>query len=374
MTIIIVGPAHPLRGGIAAFNERFCATLISQGHDCQIISYSLQYPSVLFPGKSQKDEDSPPPNIPIFPLINSINPFSWWKTANYISGQKPDIIIFRFWIPFMGPALGTIQRILKVKNCRFAALIDNLIPHEKRPGDRVLTKYFLQHIPNFIVMSQAVKNDLLNLKPGAKVIIQNHPIYDHYGESVDSKEARSLLQIKQDKKVILFFGLVRKYKGLDLLLEALAVLKNKPDYLLLVAGEFYESIDEYKHLAERLGLMDRVLWHDRFIPNDMVRFYFSACNLLVLPYRTATQSGVTQVAFHFETPVIITNVGGLSEIILDGINGLVAEPTTFDLAEKLDNFFEKDLEKSLRSGMKKEKNKYSWEKFAMNILDFLKHS
>ena len=371
MTILIVGPAHPLRGGIAAFNERLCATFLAQGHSCQVISYSMQYPALLFPGKTQKDEGPPPSNIPIIPLINSINPLSWWKTARYINSQKPDIIIFRFWIPFMGPALGSIQRLLKLENCRLVALIDNLIPHESRPGDKFLTTYFLKNIPHYIVMSQAVKSDLLRLKPSAKVITQPHPIYNQYGENVTKKEAKALLNLPENKKVILFFGLVRKYKGLDLLLEALAKVKIQHDLLLLVAGEFYEAIDEYKQLAERLDLTERIIWHDRFIPNDMVRYYFSASNLLVLPYRTATQSGVTQVAFHFETPVLITNVGGLSEIIMDGINGLVAEPGVDDLAKKLEYYFAEDLENDLRLGMKKEKIKYSWEKFATNLLDFL---
>lgn len=368
MKIIIIGPAFPLRGGIAAFNERLCQELIQLDHSCEIISYSLQYPSILFPGKTQKDENSDKIDLPIKPLINSVNPLSWWKTAKYINQQSPDLVIFRFWIPFMGPALGTIQRLLRIESTKCLALVDNLIPHENRPGDKLFTRYFTKHIDRYVVMSDSVQKDVLTFKPAAKTKLLHHPIYNQYGDVLSAERARAQLGLPMDKKVILFFGLIRKYKGLDLLLEAFARWDQKDEYILLIAGEFYELHDEYNALAESLKINKHIVWHDFFIPNEDVRYYFSAANLLVLPYRTATQSGVTQIAFHFELPVLITNVGGLGEIILHNVNGLVADPNPHSIFEMLYFYFQNEKESILRSGMKNEKPKYSWEVFCSGLL------
>lgn len=372
MKICIVGPAFPLRGGIAAFDERLCVALMENNHEAFIISYSLQYPALLFPGKTQYDPDGKAPaNIKIFTILNSINPFSWYKTASFINKNKPDLVIFRFWIPFMGPALGSILRLLQ-KDIKSLALVDNLIPHEHRPGDRTLTKYFMRGISKYIVMSEEVEKDVLQLKPEAKTKLLRHPIYDLYGLKTDKASSKRSLSIPEHKKVILFFGLIRKYKGLDLLIEAFSMMRHREDIILLVAGEFYEDKNYYFELAQQLHVSDQIIWHDHFIPNDDVKLYFSAADLLGLPYRTATQSGVTQVAFHFEIPVIITDVGGLAEIILDEVNGLVAQPDPISIKTQIENFFENNLSERLTKGMQTEKKKYQWDFFAHELVDFIK--
>ena len=370
MKICIIGPAHPLRGGIAAFNERLCSTFNSLGHPCLIISYSLQYPDFLFPGKTQYDDGPGPENIEIHTLLNSINPMSWYKVSRFISLEKPDLIIYRFWIPFMGPALGTIDRLLKKEKIKTLALVDNLIPHEKRAGDTVLTKYFMKNIQKYLVMSEEVERDVKKLKAEAKVLLQRHPIYNHYGNVVSREEAREYLRLPHDKNVILFFGLIRKYKGLDLLLEAFARSRSRENSIIVIAGECYDKKSDYDELAEKLGIAQRIFWFDNYIPNEEVRYFFSACNVLALPYRSATQSGVTQVAFHFETPVIVTDVGGLSEIIQHDINGLVSAPDPVSLVKNLDYYFENEKETAFRQGMKIEKAKYNWDTFAQNLISF----
>lgn len=370
LKILILGPAYPLRGGIAAFNERLCQTFIKAGHQCSIISYSLQYPSILFPGKSQIIEGPAPDSIQIVPLINSINPFSWIRTARYILKEKPDLVIFRYWIPFMGPALGTIRFLTKKGQYTAVALVDNLIPHEKRPGDTVMTSYFMKNIEKYVVMSGEVKQSVLSMKPDASTLLLRHPIYDQYGSTKDQKSAREYLGLPPNAKIILFFGLIRKYKGLDLLIEAFAEMNYKEDVHLVIAGESYEEASTYLDLIRKNSLQDRVHWFDKFIPDEEVGYFFSAANLLALPYRTATQSGVTQIAFHFETPVLVTDVGGLSEIIIHEQNGLVCQPDIQSIARSLDYFFMENKEKTFREGMRSEKVKYDWRYFADNLLAF----
>lgn len=295
---------------------------------------------------------------------------SWYKVSRFISLEKPDLIIYRFWIPFMGPALGTIDRLLKKEKIKTLALVDNLIPHEKRAGDTVLTKYFMKNIQKYLVMSEEVERDVKKLKAEAKVLLQRHPIYNHYGNVVSREEAREYLRLPHDKNVILFFGLIRKYKGLDLLLEAFARSRSRENSIIVIAGECYDKKSDYDELAEKLGIAQRIFWFDNYIPNEEVRYFFSACNVLALPYRSATQSGVTQVAFHFETPVIVTDVGGLSEIIQHDINGLVSAPDPVSLVKNLDYYFENEKETAFRQGMKIEKAKYNWDTFAQNLISF----
>jgi glycosyltransferase involved in cell wall biosynthesis len=372
MNIIIVGPAYPLRGGIATFDEMLCRSFVKAGHNCSIVSYSLQYPSILFPGKTQLDEKSiSPQDIKIEPLINSVNPFSWYKAARNINVKKPDVVIFRYWIPFMGPALGTIQRWLEKKSTKCIAFVDNLIPHEKRPGDRIFTKYFMKGISKYLVMSDQVKNDVLSLKSTANIKLLRHPIYDNYGLPVPVEDAKQKLSIDKDCKVILFFGLIRKYKGLDLLLQALPHIHTKQKFILLIAGECYDDKKYYTEILTRLQLQNKVVWHDGFIPNEDIKYYFSAANILALPYRTATQSGVTQVAFHFTTPVLVTDVGGLGEIIHHNRFGYVSQPDPTAIAKWLDDYFENDKESGFRDEMAKEKYLYSWENFTNAFVDFI---
>ncbi|MFZ1703647.1 MAG: glycosyltransferase [Saprospiraceae bacterium] len=371
MKIIIIGPAFPLRGGIATFDEMLCKTFTQLGHECQIVSYSLQYPSFLFPGKTQYDEKSEPPvDITIHTKLNSINPISWFQTARFIRLQKPELIIFRYWIPFMGPALGTIRRLLRDKNIYSIALVDNLIPHEKRFGDRFLNQYFMKGIQKYLVMSEEVKKDVLSLKNDAEVLLLRHPIYNNYGHSVPKEEARTHLNLSQTQNIILFFGLIRRYKGLDLLLEAMANFSNSDQIILVVAGEFYEDKNHYFELVKKLNIEDKVRWFDQYIPNEEVKFFFSAANILALPYRTATQSGVTQVAFHFNTPVLVTDVGGLGEIIHHDEIGYVAKPNPTSIFHFLKHYFKNEKESEFRLKMEIEKKKYDWDKFAAKLINF----
>ena len=367
--VFIIGPAFPLRGGLASFDELFCEALNKEGHQCEIISYSLQYPNFLFPGSTQYHVNgTAPKNITIHTLINSVNPLSWFKTASFIKKQKPDFIIFRFWIPFMGPALGTIARLVKKQNIKVLAITDNMIPHEKRLGDKQLASYFIKGCDAFVTMSKAVMNDLEKFTNTSHKKYLLHPLYTAFGDKIPKQEARLKLNLKQDDRVILFFGLIRKYKGLDLLIEAFSLLKANPHNKLLIAGEFYEDKQPYFDLISKYKLEEQIILLNQFIPNDDVKYYFSAADIVALPYRSATQSGVTQVSFHFEVPTLVTNVGGLGEIIPHNVAGYVVEPKPQAIASSLEDYFENKKEQAFTEGMKQEKQKYEWSIFVNEII------
>ena len=371
--VFIIGPAYPLRGGLATFDELFCEAFLQQGHDCEIISYSLQYPNFLFPGSTQFDTSGiAPKNIKINTLINSINPISWNKTARFIKKQKPDFIVFRFWIPFMGPALGSIARMVRKSGVKVLAITDNVIPHETRPGDVAFAKYFIKACDGFITMSKAVMKDLEKFTSTANKKYLLHPLYTSFGEKINKQEARSKLGLPTDKQLVLFFGLIRKYKGLDLLLDAMKELKSNPNINLVVAGEFYEDKQPYLDLIKQYDIENQVIIRGKFIANEDVKLYFSATDLVTLPYKTATQSGVTQVSFHFEVPTLVTNVGGLGEIIPDKIAGYVVEPNGKDIADGIRDYFENNRMPAFTEGMKKEKQKYDWRIFVDEVIDLYK--
>ncbi len=368
--IFIIGPAYPLRGGLATFDELFCEAFNNQGHDCEIISYSLQYPNFLFPGSTQFDTSGhAPKNIKIHTLINSVNPFSWIKTARFIKKQKPDFIVFRFWIPFMGPALGSIARMVRKSGVKVLAITDNVIPHETRPGDVAFAKYFINSCDGFITMSKAVMKDLGKFTKTNHKKYLLHPLYTSFGEKQNKLDARIALGLPQDKQIVLFFGLIRKYKGLDMLLDAMFELKDKSNIILVIAGEFYEDKQPYLDLIEKYQVQNQIIIHDKFIANEDVKLYFSATDLVALPYRSATQSGVTQVSFHFEVPTLVTNVGGLGEIIPDKIAGYVVESNGKAIAEGIKDYFENNRIQSFTEGMKKEKQKYDWKIFVNEVFN-----
>lgn len=372
MQIVILGPAHPLRpGGITTFNERLCRAFNEAGHACSIWSFSLQYPSFLFPGSSQFTDTPAPKDITIRTLINAINPFNWWKVGRMLKREAPDLVVVRFWIPFMGPCLGTILRIVKKNHhTKVICIADNIIPHENRPGDKPFTKYFLKPVDAFVVMSQQVQNDLSTFtkKPA---LLQPHPLYDNFGEKVERNVARAHLlnqkniKIAQDVKLLVFFGLVRKYKGLDLLLEALPMVENK-NVQLLIAGEFYEDKQPYLDIIDKHHLSKRVHVSDQFIPDEEVKYFICAGDCIIQPYRHATQSGVTPVAYHFEIPMIVTNVGGLPQMVPDGVAGLHCKPNPSDLAMTIDRFFSMEKD-AFSTGLKNEKQKLSWHTFTAAI-------
>jgi glycosyltransferase involved in cell wall biosynthesis len=368
--IIIIGPAYPLRGGgMSTFNERMARAFMQSGHTVSIYTFSLQYPSLLFPGTSQYSTEAAPQGLDIKVLINSINPFNWLKVGNRIRKERPDIIIVRYWLPLMGPCFGTILRIAKTNRySKIICIADNVIPHEKRAGDTAFTKYFIQPVDAFITMSEKVLADL-QLFTNTKAVYIPHPLYDNFGEKISREQARATLGIAQESFILLFFGFIRKYKGLDILLDAMALLKNKiPHLKLLVAGEFYDDKKPYEDQVSRLAIENDLILKTTFIADSEIKNYLCSANVVVQPYRNATQSGVTPLAYHFEVPMIVTNVGGLPSLVPDNVAGLIAEPNAESLAQKIEEFYRKG-EMNFLPGLKEEKKKYSWDVMVNAILD-----
>jgi len=406
MKILLLSPAHPLRGGIAASSERLAQELQTAGHEVVVYSFSLQYPAFLFPGKSQFSEDPPPPGLRIKTRLNSVNPFNWLAVGREVARERPDRIIVRFWLPFMGPCLGTVLRVARWfgrKKPRVTALVDNIIPHEKRPGDRLFARYFVRACDDFVVMSRSVGEEIGQFSPAAStpapsptgrgdaeytdvspmeagksplplegrvgsgvVRFAPHPIYDTYGEPVEKAAARRELGVPEGMPLVLFFGFIRAYKGLDLLLEALA---KTPGVQVLVAGECYEDWQPYQAIIEKNNLAGRVYLHTDFIPADRVRLYFSAADLVVQPYRSATQSGISQIAYHFEKPMVVTRVGGLPEIVPDGVAGYVVAPEAGAIAVAVRDFFEHHRAEAMTAGVRAEKRRFSWEHLVKVLLE-----
>ncbi|HSV89269.1 MAG TPA: glycosyltransferase [Bacteroidales bacterium] len=367
--ILILGSAHPLRGGgLATFNERMARAFIEEGHQVDIYTFSLQYPGFLFPGKSQYSDEPAPDDLSIKIKVNSINPFNWIKVGMEIKKLRPDILVIRYWIPFMAPCLGTIAFLAKRnRHTRVVAIADNIVPHEKRPADKLLTRFFVKKVHGFVVMSDSVKTDLARFKiPENRVVFSPHPLYDNFGSPVSRQKAREQLNIDPATNLVLFFGFIREYKGLDLLIRAFAKeqVRSLP-VKLLVAGEFYINSENYYELARELGLKERIIWHTHFIPDERVREYFCAANLVAQPYKRATQSGVTQIAYHFEIPMLVTNVGGLPEMVAHLKAGYVVNPDPIEIADSLADYFSKGLEPEFSKFIAGEKKRFSWK----NLID-----
>jgi len=376
MKIVSLGPAHPYRGGIASFANRLAAEFLSEGHEIEICTFRMQYPKLLFPGKTQYTDSPPPGNIKISREINSINPLNWVRTALRIKRKKPDILLIRFWLPFMGPCFGTIARIVKSnRHTRVICIFDNVIPHEKRPGDVLLTKYFTSSIDGGIVMSHTVSDDLATFRKDIPVKLSPHPLFDNYGSVIPRDEALTKLKLESQYRYLLFFGFIRAYKGLDLLIEAFSDnrLRNRK-VKLIVAGEFYEDDTPYLQMIRDKNLGDEVILFNHFIKDNEVPLFFSAADLVVQPYRSATQSGVTQIAFYFEKPMLVTDVGGLREIVRDGICGYVVNPEPEPISEAIVDFFTNNRRDEFAEGVRQEKEKYSWNKMTEAILEVYRES
>ncbi|RYY38552.1 MAG: glycosyltransferase [Chitinophagaceae bacterium] len=368
--VIIMGPAHPLRGGLATFNQRLAQQFISEGHECSMVSFSLQYPGFLFPGTTQFSDEPPPPGLQIRSIINSVNPLNWLAVGNGLRRERPDLIVVRYWLPFMGPALGTILRIARGnKHTRIICIADNVVPHEKRAFDVPFTKYFLPSIDGFVTMSDKVMADLKKFAASKPAQLVRHPLYDSFGSAIDKTAARQQLGLPLDEKIILFFGFIRKYKGLDLLLEAMAEPAMRASGIkLLVAGEFYEDEAPYQELIRSKGLEDRVLLHTRFIPDSEVRYYLCAGDFVIQPYRNATQSGVTPLAYYFERPMLVTNVGGLPDLVPDHRCGIVTEPEPAAIAEGIAECYRLG-EAFFVPQLREEKKKYSWDNLTRALFE-----
>ena len=368
--ILIVGPAHPLRGGLATFNERLALSFKEQGHECDILSFSLQYPSILFPGKSQFSVDAAPQNIKIFSNINSINPINWLLVGNKIAKAKYDIVIFRYWLSFMAPAFGTIARRIKTNghSC-IIAITDNLIPHEKRFFDNSLTRYFINTCDGFLTMSEAVKQQLISWNVKKPIMYTPHPMYDMFGAGIEKNEAKIKLGLETNCNYLLFFGFIRRYKGLHLLLDALhdERMRNR-NLKVIIAGEFYEDAKPYLNQIAQLNLQDRVELRNEFIPNSEVATYFSAADAVIQPYTDATQSGVTQIAYYYNKPMIVTNVGGLAELVPHEKVGLVCDVNATSIASAIARFFDEKMEVTMQINAAIEKQKFTWSTLTNCIL------
>ena len=366
--LIIMGPAWPLRGNLAAFDEKLATCFIASGIQTKLCTFSLQYPGFLFPGTTQYSSDPAPKQLKIEVAINSINPLNWLKVGFRIKREKPDLIIVRYWIPFMGPCLGTILRIAKWnKHTKVIAIVDNMIPHEKRVGDHFFTKYFVGGVDGFLTMSNKVQRDVKTFtnKPSC---VSPHPIYDHFGDAMDKDLARKTLHLNSNDKVILFFGFVRAYKGLDLLIEAMADPAVKAAGIkLVIAGEFYEAPEPYLTQIENLGLSDCVSVYNQYIGEQEVKLYVSAADFIIQPYKNATQSGVTPMAYHFLKPMLVTNVGGLADTVPHDKVGLVVSPNVKSIAEGILKLYERGTDHFMPH-LINEKKKYSWEQMRESFL------
>jgi glycosyltransferase involved in cell wall biosynthesis len=373
MNIIILGTAYPYRGGLATYNERLALQLRSEGHQVEIYTFTLQYPSFLFPGKTQYSTEPQSNDLTIRRCVNSVDPFNWLSIGRDIARRKPDLLIIKFWIPVMAPCFGTIARLARRNgHTRVVTILDNLIPHEHRPGDRQLTGYFTSSVDGFVAMSKSVLADvdLFDRKKPRRFC--PHPLFDHFGEAVGREEACRTLGLAPHYRYLLFFGFIRDYKGLDWLLTAFADARLRDKNLrLLVAGEFYNNEQQYRDLVAQLGIDDEIVWRTEFIADSQVRYYFGAADLIVQPYKTATQSGVTQVAYHFEKPMLVTRVGGLPEIVPDGRVGYAVEPNPTAIADALVDFVTVDHSETFAAGIREEKAKYAWSNMSRAVLEVL---
>jgi len=367
--ITIVSAAYPLRGGIAHFAGLLYKEL-TKHFNVDVITFKRQYPSFLFPGKTQLESGDSVEKIPTSVELDSVNPINWIKVGRKIRDAKPDLLILKYWMPFFAPAYGVIARIVRKNGkTKILAICHNVIPHEKKPGDLALTKFFFSKVDYFLLLSNSVKDGLLSIVPNANHKVLFHPVYSNFGDPVTKEEAKRHLKI-EDEKVLLFFGFIRDYKGLDVLFKAVSILKSEMSFKLIVAGEFYSNEDKYLKLIDELDIKNSVVLHKDFIPQDEVKYYFSACDVVVLPYKSATQSGIVQIANNFNKPMISTNVGGLGEVIQDGKTGyLVEKENPEQLAKAILKYYNENKESEFSNNIKLERQKYSWEVFVKEMLN-----
>lgn len=335
--IAIIGPAWPFRGGLASYNERLAKAWQDQGADVTIHTFTRQYPSILFPGTTQFTDKPAPSDILIKRTIHGYNPFNWFSAGNYIADQKYDIVLFRYWLPALAPAFTVIaSRIKKNGHTKIIALVDNLYPHEGRPFDKWLTNRFIRKPHGFLTMSQLVKDQVVAVAGNRPVVFTPHPIYDDYGSILDVDVARKQLGLPLNTKLMLFFGFIRKYKGLDLLISALRDSRlQDTSFKVVIAGEWYDDPKPVKDLVAQLGVSDKIIWRDHFIADSEVAAYMSAADVVIQPYRNATQSGISALAHAFNKPLISTRVGGLAELIDDGQTGFLCDPNPTSIADAI---------------------------------------
>ena len=372
MKITILGPAHPYRGGLASIMEIMARTFQRRGDEVDIKTFTLQYPSLLFPGESQTVATPPPADLRICRCVNTMNPLNWVRVGRRIRRERPDFVLMKYWTPFMAPCFGTIARIARGNgHTKVLCQIDNVEPHEHHLTDKPFNRYYLHSVDGFVYMSEQVHSEL-RAYSDAPALFSPHPLFENFGERVERSEACVRLGLDPANRYVLFFGLIRDYKGLDLLLDAWAQLRRAgrtEGRRLIVAGEFYPAREPYLNRIADNGLQDEVLLHDRFIPDDDVKYYFSAADFVVQPYKTATQSGVTQIAYQFCVPMVVTAVGGLPEIVPDGRVGYVCPPTAEGVAAAMDRMYEGDALKRFRENCVEERRRFSWEEMCSRVTE-----
>ncbi len=370
MKIVMIGPGYPYRGGLAQFNHQLYYHL-SRQHQVTFFTFTRQYPSLLFPGKTQLDTSQQRPPVPTIRVLDTINPLTYWKTFHLIQKINPDIVFYRYWMPFFAPAFGTITMLTHFKlPAKTVFLCDNIIPHERRPGDRLLTRYVFRYVDGFVVMSGQVEQELLQFKPHAPYLRLFHPVFHHFPPPVERRKALQYLNLS-DKPTLLFFGFVRHYKGLDILLESLNQIRQQLDCQLIIAGEFYEKEAQYQSYIEKHGLQDCVYTFNRYIPNEEVPYFFSAADVVVLPYRSATQSGIVPVCYYYQKPVIATAVGGLPEVVETDRTGLLVPPNDpVSLGNAILRFFKHNFASTMRPHLQQMHQRFSWEYFTEQLVNF----
>ncbi|MDR1861299.1 MAG: glycosyltransferase [Bacteroidales bacterium] len=373
-SVTIIGTAYPFRGGLAAYNERLAREFIAHGVTVEMETFTLQYPNILFPGKSQYADWPPPTGLTIRRSLNSVNPVSWLSAGGRMARQQPDVVVVKYWLPFMAPCFGTvIRRIKSNKHSKIICIADNIVPHEPHPGTRLLTHYFLNAVDGIVAMSNSVLRDAAVFRPAALRALCPHPLFDSFGEKIAREEAVISLGLDPAVSYMLFFGFIRDYKGLDLLLNAISLpqLRNMP-VKLLVAGEFYTDPAPYHALIRELKIEDKVIIMDKFIADAEVNRYFCAADIVVQPYKNATQSGVTQIGYHFDKPMLVTDVGGLAEIIPDGKVGYVVQPAAEAIARALIDFYTGNRQIEFERNVAEEKKRFSWEAMYLTIENMYK--
>lgn len=371
MKIALLSCFYPYRGGIAQFNANLKNEL-SREHDVRAFNFSRQYPDFLFPGKTQYvTEEDEAVSVESETLLDTANPFNWGRSARRIRQWDPDVLIVRYWMSYFAPSLGFVCRHMSPR-CKVVAILDNVIPHEPHFFDRPFTRYFLSGVDKCVTLCEEVGEDLARIKPDAVRTVLPHPIYTHFGEKIPRSEAEAALSLKSGMKNILFFGLIREYKGLDILLEAFDRLDKS--YQLIIAGEPYGSFEKYQRMIDSSPCGPRIHVFPNYISDSEVKLYFSAADVTVLPYRSATQSGISSVSNHFEVPMIVTDVGGLRETIGDRGTGIVCNDSTPEcIAGAITGFFgDPTLRESCLEHIRTENERLSWSRFAKDLTNFVK--
>ena len=369
--IVMIGPVYPYKGGISHYTGLMYRAL-SKKYRVRMISYKMQYPKLLFK-KEQKDYSNKAFEIKNTKyLINTANPFSCIFAALKIKRMKPDLVIFQWWHPYFAPCYWIMEKVLG-KNIKKMFLCHNVFPHERFPMDKVLTRLVLKQGDCFIIQSSMDLEDLLTVKKDAKYIQTVHPTYNAFKmKGMSKEEAREILDIPTDERVMLFFGFVRQYKGLKHIINALPeITKELPNVKLYIVGDFDGDKERYLELIREKKIQANIRIFDGYIPDDEVEKFFAACDLVVLPYESATQSGIVQIAYGFCKPVIVTNIGGLPEVVEDGKTGYVVEAFNDEqLGEAVIRFFREDKAIEFEENVKKEEHKYSWDRM-LEVVDRL---